>query len=232
MEYKDIYEATANLTKKEDAYEGAGGVKEVAAALGRQAATVQLTSQPVPAGLTPEDTALAVWEMAPSEIRRLAGLLEELKDDHQDTTEPIRITVAAPKGLARGFTKAVTDARVSLRQSGAAAAGSRANLEAEKAAVAQTVARLFDVTRAMVETSTMDDCARALSRLQDACGTATAEYEIVRVKQRFENPTAAGWADIFVNVRSRSTGYIAELQFVHEKLVTCRKGRSVAVRVW
>ena len=226
MEYKDIYEATANLTKKEDAYEGAGGVKEVAAALGRQAATLQLTSQPVPAGLTPEDTALAVWEMAPTEIRRLAGLCEKLKDD-ETTTGPIRITVAPPKGLARGFTKAATDARVSLRQSGAATAGGRAHPETEKAAVAQTVARLFDVTRAMVETSTMDDCARALSRLQKACGTATAEYEVVRVKQRFESPTAAGWADIFVNVRSRSTGYIAELQFVHEKLVTCRKGRRL-----
>ena len=70
--------------------------------------------------------------------------------------------------------------------------------------------------------------ARALSRLQDACAAPTSEHEVVRVKQRFENPTPAGWADIFVNVRSKKTGYTAELQFVHEKLVTCRKGRGSA----
>ena len=73
----------------------------------------------------------------------------------------------------------------------------------------------------------MEDMALALIGLRDICGRPGAAWEVVRVKQRFESPTAAGWADIFVNVRSRSTGYIAELQFVHEKLVTCRKGRRL-----
>jgi len=162
---------------KEDGYACAGGVREVAAALARQAATTQLTSQPVPAGLAPADVALTVWEMAPVEIKRLAGLCELLEDpvenknewfsflhnthkkgehgEQEDSvkTPPIRIKVAPPKGMARGFTKATTDARVSVRQG--VPAGARASPETEQAAVAHNVARLFDVARAMVECATM-----------------------------------------------------------------------------
>ena len=73
----------------------------------------------------------------------------------------------------------------------------------------------------------MEDMALALIGLRDICGRPGAAWEVVRVKQRFENPTPAGWADIFVNVRHVGTGYTAELQFAHEKLLVARKGREV-----
>jgi len=209
--------STAELTKKEDLYEGPRGVKEVAAALTEQARRTQLTPQlPGPLGPTAEDVALAVWAQAPEEIKRLAALCDELKQAAPEVT----LSVASPKGLARGYTKACTDARVALRQRGAAPAGGRGDAAAEDAAVAHTVARLYDISRAMIECPTMESMALALGALQ--ARAAAAGYEVVRVKQRFEQPTAAGWSDIFVNVRSLSSGYTAELQFAHEKLCTCR----------
>jgi len=124
---------------------------------------------------------------------------------------------------ARGFSKAVTDAREALRNSGRVSAGGRAAAGVENQAVATAVAQVFDVVRAMIEVDTMEEMAHVLEALQHACGPSE-EYEVVRVKQRFEDPTPAGWSDVFLNVRSTTTGFTAEIQIAHSKLTTCRKG--------
>jgi hypothetical protein len=170
--------------------------------------------------MTAVDVALAVWSRAPAEIKFLAALCDDLKR----ASPEVSISVAPPKGMARGFTKACTDARVTLLQSGRCAHGGRAPAEEEDRVLGAQVAQLYDVARAMVECPTMEDMSEALIGLRNVCSAQNSNWEVVRVKQRFENPTAAGWSDIFVNVRNVRTKFTCELQFAHEKLLVARKG--------
>ena len=50
--------------------------------------------------------------------------------------------------------------------------------------------------------------------------------EIVRVKDRYFNPSEGGWTDAMLNVRIKSdpNGHVCEVQIVHEQMLTARKG--------
>ena len=53
-----------------------------------------------------------------------------------------------------------------------------------------------------------------------------AEIEIVRVKNRFANPSPGGWRDVLLNyvVRQDESRHVCEVQLVHATLLTARKG--------
>jgi len=115
------------------------------------------------------------------------------------------------------FSQACTDARLELvntlnirgRQ-----AATPAEKTAEAASVTKMASKLFDCARAMFICKTMEDMEAVLQGLLTECSVAKRDrlYDVVRVKQRFEKPTPPGWADIFINLRSRETGYTVELQ--------------------
>jgi hypothetical protein len=51
------------------------------------------------------------------------------------------------------------------------------------------------------------------------------EIDILRVKNRFDNPTSGGWADFMISFRFADdpNGHICEVQLIHDKLMTVRK---------
>ena len=50
-------------------------------------------------------------------------------------------------------------------------------------------------------------------------------FEVVRWKDRLNNPTSAGWADSMVNVKVRNgADHIFEVQVVQKKMLLARKG--------
>lgn len=109
----------------------------------------------------------------------------------------------------------------------------------------QPGAVLFDVARTLIVYESMSEMAWGV--LQLAAAEARGEVTILRTKLRFEEPTAAGWADLMCNVvlhpvvvpvssarrfrrmvkgrvRSRTSceGHVCEIQFVHRKLMLVR----------
>jgi hypothetical protein len=99
---------------------------------------------------------------------------------------------------------------------------------------------VMDVGRGAIDCPNTGDMTRAL-RFLDACTSETRadpdsnmysglveqlpEIQIVRVKNRFEDPTKGGWADIFINFvfAGDSNRHVHELQIQHRKLVLVRK---------
>merc|ERR1719409_2027490 len=53
----------------------------------------------------------------------------------------------------------------------------------------------------------------------------TEEIHVIRVKNRFRNPTSSGWADLLINFTfvSDPDQHVCEVQLVHEGMLTARK---------
>ena len=65
----------------------------------------------------------------------------------------------------------------------------------------------------------------ALSRVLRALAAANGhEIEILRVKNRFANPTSGGWRDFLVNFRLKNDpgGHVCEVQISHQRLMLVR----------
>jgi hypothetical protein len=75
--------------------------------------------------------------------------------------------------------------------------------------------RLTDLARSSIEYTSLADVYRGLDQLR-------SRFEIVRVKDRFQAPTAEGYRDILVNLRM-SNGHVVEVQ-LHLKQVLDVKG--------
>jgi hypothetical protein len=84
-----------------------------------------------------------------------------------------------------------------------------------------------DIVRGSIVCGSMGDLLRVLEAL--LAMQAESRVVIVRVKNRFAHPTAAGWADAMVNFicLGSSAGaageHVCELQLVHETMLTARK---------
>ena len=80
---------------------------------------------------------------------------------------------------------------------------------------------ILDVVRGMVICGNMRELGTALKFFSEAdCG-----WKIVRVKNRFAEPTSGGWADCLLNiVRSDDPHqHVCEVQLVHKKMLTPAK---------
>ena len=81
--------------------------------------------------------------------------------------------------------------------------------------------QVCDINRCMIKCPSMGHVALALAALID-----DPNIEIVRVKDRYFNPSEGGWTDAMLNVRIKSdpNGHVCEVQIVHEQMLTARKG--------
>jgi hypothetical protein len=62
------------------------------------------------------------------------------------------------------------------------------------------------------------------SRGWDAAAAGIEEkLDIVRIKNRFHEPTSGGWADAMVNFRFAGEEHVCEIQFVHAQMMLVRK---------
>jgi hypothetical protein len=80
---------------------------------------------------------------------------------------------------------------------------------------------VYDIVRCMVEYKTMAALAAGVRALE-ACKNVT----VLRVKDRFSNPTPGGWMDVMVSVEIKGdrNKHVCEVQFVHTNLLLIRKG--------
>jgi len=89
--------------------------------------------------------------------------------------------------------------------------------------------RLTDLARGMVVFKSMLSMARALEIIQEC-----AEITILRVKDRWSDPTSFGWADILIsfefNTGHPAEQHVCELQFVHDAMVHTNLGRNAHVK--
>ncbi|KOO27307.1 hypothetical protein Ctob_002294 [Chrysochromulina tobinii] len=81
-----------------------------------------------------------------------------------------------------------------------------------------------DVVRAMLVATSMSMVAsivRALWALHEA-----DMIQVVRIKNRFRQPSAGGWRDLMVNfvIVGDATRHVCEVQVVHQMMLTARKG--------
>lgn len=84
----------------------------------------------------------------------------------------------------------------------------------------------WDSARMMVLYTTMQDLARGVERLR--ADHASGKVLVLRVKERFSEPTSGGWSDILVNLKFPSSmPHISlipfELQLAHTQLMVIRK---------
>ena len=80
---------------------------------------------------------------------------------------------------------------------------------------------VFDIVRCMVEYKTMDAMAKGVQALENC-----EDIIVLRVKDRFSEPTPGGWMDLMVSVMIKGdlSKHVCEVQFVHKKLLAVRKG--------
>jgi len=83
------------------------------------------------------------------------------------------------------------------------------------------VDRICDVVRDML---TVDSCAKLAALVRAICDSP--DVVVVRIKDRFANPSGGGWRDVMVNyyLASDEAKHVCELQLVHASLLTARKG--------
>lgn len=79
---------------------------------------------------------------------------------------------------------------------------------------------ICDIVRCMIVCQSFQQHAHILARLGSAPVTVT------RIKNRYENPSSGGWADLMINFvfKSDPHKHVCELQVVHHKLLALRKG--------
>jgi hypothetical protein len=85
---------------------------------------------------------------------------------------------------------------------------------------------VWDVSRTLVEYDCMQELASGLEYLQK--DHSQGKIQIVRVKERFSQPTSGGWSDILVNICFLSDdpqvqALPCEIQFVHSRLMLIRQ---------
>ena len=68
--------------------------------------------------------------------------------------------------------------------------------------------------------SEIHEVVRALITLEILDGTC-------RVKNRFVQPSDGGWRDLMINFCLPSSKHVCELQIVHNRMLTARKGVSL-----
>jgi hypothetical protein len=81
--------------------------------------------------------------------------------------------------------------------------------------------RLTDLARSSIEYKKLDDVYKGLESLK-------GQYEIVKIKDRFQNPTAGGYRDILLTVRM-SNGHICEVQLHLEQVLEVKGGPGHAI---
>ena len=71
----------------------------------------------------------------------------------------------------------------------------------------------------MLVFTTMEDMQKAVQALLE-CDM----IEVLRLKDRFGNPTAGGWRDVMINfvIKGDRNKHVCEVQLVHEKLLLVR----------
>jgi hypothetical protein len=91
--------------------------------------------------------------------------------------------------------------------------------------------RVIDIVRGAICAADIATLAAVLEQLINS-----PEVEIVRVKNRFKEPTDSGWADYLVNFvfRADEHQHICELQLLHEKMLLVRKNMHAHSRsyIW
>ena len=77
-----------------------------------------------------------------------------------------------------------------------------------------------DIVRGMIQSDSMEGCLPVLVALD-----RSDEVEVLRVKDRFTNPTNGGWRDMTVNFRMTAdpNNHVCELQLVHKQLMLVRQ---------
>jgi len=82
---------------------------------------------------------------------------------------------------------------------------------------------VLDIRRGFVEAHTTSDLTAVLHRIRAEQVSGT--IKVVRIKDRFSNPSTGGWADCMVNFyfSSDPLKHICELQLVHSAMMTVRK---------
>ena len=89
---------------------------------------------------------------------------------------------------------------------------------ARKCGADRGAAKIFDIVRDMFEGDAMDDLVELLDLI-----AKSDEIEVVRVKDRFSNPSPGGWRDVMINYRVKGHRHICEVQIVHSKMLIARK---------
>ena len=80
-----------------------------------------------------------------------------------------------------------------------------------------TVDQVCDIVRCMIVCPSMGHVALALAALVD-----DPKIKIVRVKDRYFNPSSGGWTDVLLNIRVGE--HVCEVQIVHEQMLAARTG--------
>jgi hypothetical protein len=99
-------------------------------------------------------------------------------------------------------------------------------IEKQCFAPTQQQASIWDVSRTYLEFETMGQLLQGLEQLHK--DHDDGQIQIIRVKQRFSQPTSGGWSDILVNLCFPSEDIQVpvlpcEIQFVHGQLMTIRQ---------
>ena len=77
-----------------------------------------------------------------------------------------------------------------------------------------------DIVRGMIQNDSMASLLAVLTALDES-----PEVEVLRVKDRFTEPTSGGWRDAMVNFRmvADKNNHVCELQLVHKQLMLVRQ---------
>jgi len=98
---------------------------------------------------------------------------------------------------------------------------------------AEAKPRVCDITRGLLEFDTcgklnlalmiLEGCDINMGDMQDVSGT-NERIQIMRCKNRFDEPTSGGWADAMINfVFDGSNGHVCEIQLGHQQLLFVRQ---------
>ena len=79
--------------------------------------------------------------------------------------------------------------------------------------------RILDLSRGAIVFDDVASINRALARIEST-------VDVVRVKNRFLNPTAEGYRDVLINIRG-ANGHISELQLWHRGIMDVRNGQGI-----
>ena len=93
-----------------------------------------------------------------------------------------------------------------------------------KAKTPGDASKTLDLVRGMVICSDIPVITKMVAALTDLC--SNGKIERVRLKDRFNNPSAGGWRDYMDNfmICGDKNKHICELQIVHKVMITARKG--------
>ncbi len=82
--------------------------------------------------------------------------------------------------------------------------------------------RLLDIVRGGIVYNTLDELNHARDNMINELQKLVPGAEIVRIKNRFDNPTVSGYRDILINIRM-SNGHIAEFRLYLKAFLDIRE---------